>query len=159
MNESDLRTVYLKFQKLPISERKRQERRIPSLTLRVLREYERKYNDESYELSKEFEDYLRRWLYIDENRAPSAPIYGKGDMKIIDTFVDEMSVHILDTVRRNLDAINAVFQKCRASKYASFPEFFCWYYHLAFAETMDYLVRKQKLRQPAHGYEYWVWKT
>lgn len=159
MNEIDLRTAYLKFQKLPISERKQQERRVERLTHRVLKEYERKYNNESYELSKEFEDYLRRWLYIDENRAPSAPIYSEEDMGIIEAFVDDMSVHILDTVRRNLDAINAVFQRCRASKYASFPEFFCWYYHLAFTETMDCLVGKQKLSQPAHGYECWVWKT
>ncbi len=159
MNEKDLHVAYMKFQKLASSKRKSFERKLDQLTHKALREYERKYDNEDYKLSKEFEDYLCRWLYIDENRVPSAPIYTEEDMGIIDAFVDEMSVHILDTVRRNLDTINAVFQKCGASEYASFPEFFCWYYHLAFAETMDYLVMKQKLSQPAHGYEYWIWKT
>jgi DNA-binding transcriptional ArsR family regulator len=159
MNETDLRVAYLKLQKLLVSERKNLEGRVERLTHRVLKEYERKYKDESYELSRGSENYLRRWLYVDENRAPSAPIYSEEDMEILDAFVDDMAVHILDTVRGSLGAINTVFKKCRASKYASFSEFFCWYYHLAFAKTMDYLIKKQRLSQPQHGYEFWLWKT
>ena len=158
MNENARRVAYLKFQQLPVAERKALDRRLEKLTHKVLTEYERKYRSESHELDPESADYLRQWLYIDKNRVPLAPIYNEQDIGAIGAFADEMSVYIFDAVRRNLGAINSAFRRCRASAYASFPEFFCWYYHLAFTEAMDDLIRKQRLSQPVHGYEYWIWK-
>jgi hypothetical protein len=158
MEEDSVMDAYQRFLKLPDSERESWNEKIENITIRALREYERKYYDESYEISKESEKHLMQWLYLDNNLMPSAMIYTENDMEIIRGFVDEMSVHIFDTLYKNLDAINDTFRKCEASKYADFPEFFCWYYHLVFTETMDYLIRKGKISQPLHGYEFWVWK-
>jgi len=158
MKEENPMAAYTKFQTLVGSERKSVEEKIKKTTLNALREYERKYHDESHEVSKETENLLRQWRYLDANGVPIAPIYSEEDMGTISEFVDEMAAYIFDEVYKNLNMIKATFSKCDASTYASFPEFFCWYYHLVFTETMDYLIRKQRLSQPKYGYEYWVWK-
>ncbi|MGB9676973.1 MAG: hypothetical protein ACPL0C_07300, partial [Candidatus Bathyarchaeales archaeon] len=98
------------------------------------------------------------WLYLDENLAPTAPIYTKNDMDVIRNFVDDMSTYIFSVIYKNLKEIQDTFRRCKASEYADFAEFFCWLYHLAFTETMDYLIRQKRLSQPIHGYEYWLWK-
>jgi hypothetical protein len=69
-----------------------------------------------------------------------------------------MSTQIFNVIYKNLDKIEDTFKKCKASRYASFAEFFCWLYHLTFTETIDHLIAKQKLKTPIHGYEYWIWK-
>ncbi len=158
VGEDNLMNGYLKFQKLPNSERKSLKEKIEKITIRALKEYERKYHDESYEISKESEKHLTEWLYLDSNLIPSTPIYTGSDVELIRSFVDDMSVHVFDTLYKSMDAIDEIFRKCEASKYANFPEFFCWYYHLIFTETMDSLIKKEKLSYPLHGYEFWVWK-
>lgn len=125
----------------------------------ALKEYEKKYRDGTYKISSQSERYPKEWLYLDTNFNPSAPIYYKKDMDIIRDFVDKMSTRIFTVIYKNLDRTQNIFRKCKASKYANFAEFFCWLYHLTFTETMDYLIRKQKLRPPACGYEYWIWKN
>jgi len=159
MNENNLLDAYNKFMKLPISERETLKKKIDDVTLKTLMDYERKYRDNNYKISRESEKYLREWLYLDENLTPSAPIYTQKDMDIIRNFVDVMSIQVFNVIYKNLDKIQNSFKKCRASEYADFAEFFCWLYHLTFTETMDCLIRKQKLWQPPCGYEYWIWKT
>lgn len=158
MKEDSLINAYLKFQKLASSERKSFTEKTEKITITALKEYERKYNDDSYEISKESARYLKEWFYLNSNLMPSAPIYTESDMEIVGNLVDDMSVLIFDTLYKNMKIISSTFRKCEGSKYAEFPEFFCWYYHLVFTETMDYLIKKEKLSQPFHGYEFWVWK-
>ena len=158
MDEDDLTNAYQKFLKLGDSEKASLRKKIDEITLRVLQDYERKYRDQNYELSEESEKYLKQWLYLDIDLTPSAPIYTKNDLEIIRSFVEDMSVQILEILYKNMNASRRVFLKCKASKYADFAEFFCWYYHLVFTETMDYLIRKGRLGQPLHGYEFWIWK-
>jgi hypothetical protein len=158
MNERDLTSALIKLIKLPSSERERIFKEIEEATSRILREYERRYYDSKYKLSYEVEEYLKKWMYVDEDLIPLAPIYTKKDLDIIKDFTDKMSIHVFDVFNENLDRIKDAFKECKASEYADFAEFFCWFYHLLFSETLDYLVAKQKLKPPVHGYEYWVWK-
>lgn len=158
MNENDAQNAYNRFIKLHSSEREALKKKVDEATLKALREYERKYQDNSYKISCQSEKYLKQWLYLNENLMPSAPIYTQIDMDIIRTFVSEMSACIFEIIYNNLDEIQSTFKKCKASRYANFSEFFCWLYHLTFTETMDYLIKKQKLKSPPCGYEYWIWK-
>jgi DNA-binding transcriptional ArsR family regulator len=158
MNERDLTNALTRLIKLPSSERERIFKEIEEATSRILREYERRYYDSKYKLSSEVEEYLKKWMYVDEDLTPLSPIYTKKDLDSIKDFTDKMSIHVFDVVNENLDRIKDAFKECKASEYADFAEFFCWFYHLLFSETLDYLVAKQKLKPPVHGYEYWVWK-
>ena len=158
MGEKTVIDAYTKFTKLQSPEREAFKKKVDEITLKVLREYEKKYYDSKYKISPESEKFLKEWLYVDENFTPLAPIYTQKDVHIIEDFVDKMSIHIFDVIYRNLDKIKNAFKECKASKYARFEEFFCWLYHLTFTETMDYLIREQKLSPPTRGYEYWIWK-
>ena len=158
MDENNPSNAYKRFIKLQSSEREAVRNKINDVTLKALKEYEMKYVDSNYKVSPESEKYLREWLYLDENQTISAPIYTQKDMGIIRNFVNYMSPYIFNVIYKNLDKIQNTFRKCKASEYANFAEFFCWLYHLTFTETMDYLIKAQKLRQPIHGYEYWIWK-
>ncbi|MDM7275530.1 MAG: hypothetical protein P3X22_005355 [Thermoprotei archaeon] len=158
MGENDPSKVFEKLVKLPSRERDTVIKKLSDRVSKILREYEKKYYDSIYEISGESMKYLKEWLYLDENLNPQAPIYTREDMNIINGFIDYMSTHIFNIIYKNLDGIKNIFKKFKASEYASFAEFFCWFYHLAFTEIMDYLIREQRLRQPAHGYEYWIWK-
>ncbi|MEM2739077.1 MAG: hypothetical protein QXK93_08855 [Candidatus Bathyarchaeia archaeon] len=158
MDEDNPLNAYNKFIKLQSSEREALMEKVNEATLKALMEYERRYQDSSHKISRESEKYLKEWLYLDENLTASAPIYTQKDIDIIRNFVDDMSTYIFDVIHKNLDKIQNTFRKCKASEYANFAEFFCWLYHLTFTETMDYLIREQKLRQPPHDYEYWIWK-
>jgi hypothetical protein len=159
MKEDNVMDAYLKFTKLPSSKRESLNKKIEEITIKALREYERKYYDERFQMDKEAEKHLMEWLYLDASLKPSAPIYTESDVGIIQDFVNVMSEHIFDILYKNMDEIKGTFKKCQASKYADFPEFFCWYYHLTFTEAIDYLIRKGVLTQPVHGYEFWLWKT
>jgi|YelNatPaOPRAMG01_1025707.scaffolds.fasta_scaffold03347_16 hypothetical protein len=158
MGENNAIAAYDKFIKLQSSERETLKKRIDEKTLNALMEYEKKYQDSNYKISRESEKILKEWLYLDVNLTPSAPIYTQKDMDVIKNFVDEMSIHIFDTLSKNLNKIQHAFKKCKASEYADFAEFFCWLYHLTFTETMDNLIGEQKLSPPRHGYEFWIWK-
>lgn len=158
MDEGNVIDAFEKFVKLPSLERETLMKRVDEATLRALMEYEKKYWDSSYEISRESEKLLKEWLYLDENLQPQAPIYTQKDMEIIKNFVDKMSTYIFETIYKNLSSLQKTFGRCEASKYANFAEFFCWLYHLTFTETMDHLINKQKLKPPPHGYEYWIWK-
>ena len=158
MGEKDLTSALDKLIKLPTLERRRVLGEIDELTVRVLREYEKLYRDEGCRPDPSVEKYLKRWMYIDESNKPQAPIYTREDLDTIKDFADKMSIHVLNVVYENLSKVESAFRECRASVYASFSEFFCWLYHLMFSETIEYLVARQKLKPPVHGYEYWVWK-
>jgi len=158
MCEKSMADALTKFMKLPASEREHIVKAINEITLKVLGEYEKRYYDSGYELNPEAEKYLKEWLYIDEKLTPLAPIYTREDMLMIRDFAKKMSTQIFNVVYKNLDKIEDTFRNCKASRYASFAEFFCWLYHLTFTETIDHLIMKQKLKTPIHGYEYWIWK-
>ena len=158
LGEENISKALEKYVKLPARERETINKRLEDMVTRIMGEYERKYQDPSYEINREAAEYLKEWLYLDENLSPQAPIYTKEDMRIIDEFIDHMSKHILKTIYKNLDKIQSTFRKMKASEYANFPEFFCWLYHLVFSEAIDYLIKEQLLKEPLHGYEYWVWK-
>jgi hypothetical protein len=158
MGESNAIIAYSKFIKLQSFERETLKKRVDEKTLKALMEYEKKYQDSNYKISQESEKRLREWLYLDENLTPQAPIYTQKDIDIIKNFVDDISTNIFEIIYKNHDKIQNTFRKCKASEYADFAEFFCWLYHLTFTETMDHLIRAQKLRQPAHNYEFWIWK-
>jgi hypothetical protein len=89
------------------------------------------------------EEYLKKWMYVGEDLTPLAPIYTKKDLDTIKDFTDKMSIHVFDVVNENLDRIKSAFKECKASGYADFAEFFCWFYHLLFSETLDYLWRNR----------------
>lgn len=73
MNERDLTNALIKLIKLPSSERERIFKEIEEVTSRILREYERRYYDSKYKLSSEAEEYLKKWMYVDEDLTPLAP--------------------------------------------------------------------------------------
>lgn len=158
MGENDPSKAYKKFVELPVHERDVVMKKLDDKVSKILREYERKYYESGYEIGEESAKYLKEWLYLDENLNPQAPVYTREDMNIIDSFINYMSTHIFNVIYKNLDEIQNTFKKLKASGYSSFAEFFSWFYHLAFTETIDYLIKERMLKQPPYGYEYWIWK-
>lgn len=54
------------------------------------------------------------------------------------------------------DRLMGTFEAVRAGRYASFAEFFRWYYHLIYCEAIDELVRRGSIAMPEERFEYWA---
>lgn len=84
------------------------------------------------------------------------PFLPSGDVVILSSIIEKLGPELLRVLKDQRQKINAAFETLRASSYCDFAEFFCWYYHLVYAEAIDNLVAQGLLVMPPTWFEYMI---
>ena len=84
----------------------------------------------------------------------SVPFLSKEDSNIWDKVSRQVSNKLLKVLRKKSHEFKKFYNTLKTSKYAnnSFGEFFCWYYHLAYAWAIDKLHEEGAIIIPAERY-------
>ena len=125
----------------------------------VIAEYVRYYDDATVTISNDSLKYLVKWKYIrkiPEGFRCLAPVYKGKDFPLVRSLAQRMGKIILEQFKDEKRGLDEQFRKLRGSKHSSFAEFFCWFWHLVFSETIDSLIEVGKISKPRLGYEYGV---
>lgn len=66
---------------------------------------------------------------------------------------------LIEVFRQHEPALRSLYETLHASTYAphGFAEFFCWYFHVAYAAAIDVLVKREHLVLPPNGFASAIW--
>ena len=84
------------------------------------------------------------------------PVVSLEDIGAIRNVSEVLSNTLVVFFNAHRDRLNETFDAMRAGGYASFSEFFRWYYHLIFCEAIDELVRRERIAMPEERFECWA---
>ena len=82
------------------------------------------------------------------------PFLDEVDSKIWSDFSVKISKLLVERIKEKKENIISLFQNLESSKYTnnSFGEFFCWYIHLVYPWSIDYLIEEQLITIPPKYY-------
>ncbi len=106
--------------------------------------------------SEEICSRLKELLLLDSGKNPSIPFFRRREWALLEDLLQRVGPRIGSHFQQYYSSILNTFYCLPASGYASFAEFYDWFYYLIVEGCLDLLAEKGWLTVPASGYQPYI---
>ena len=106
--------------------------------------------------SEEICSRLEEFLLLDSGKNPSIPFFPRQEWTLLEDLLQRVGPRIGSHFRQYYSSILNTFYHLPASRYASFLEFFDWFYYLIVEGCLDLLAQKGYMTVPPTGYQPYI---